>query len=100
MVVKYFGLKFICVPEFGPQVETPTNKIIAQVASTFKFKEAVNNFFMKLLKPKPAIKKFIVNNNEISPNSENTLTQLNINQHTVIKAIKSPNFDQLNLPFS
>lgn len=96
--VSNFGLKFICVPEFGDQSETPLNKIIAQVISSFKFKEAVNNFYMKLLKPREAIKKFLLNNNEISPDSENTLTQLNINKDTVIKAIKNPNFDNMSLP--
>ena len=98
--IKQFGLKFICVPEIGDQSETPTNKIIAQVSSNFKFKEAVNNFYWKLLKPREAIKKFLLNNNEISPDSENSLTQLNINKDTIIKAIKSQNFDQMSLPNS
>ena len=99
-IVGYFGLKFICVPEVGDQSETPLNRIIAQVSSNFKFKEAVNNFYMKLLKPREAIKKFLLNNNEISPDSEMTLLQLNINKDTVIKAIKSPNYDSMKLPNS
>jgi hypothetical protein len=98
--IMQFGLKFICVPEIGDQSETPTNRIIAQVSSNFKFKEAVNNFFWKLLKPREAIKKFLLNNNEISPDNESSLTQLNINKDTIIKAIKSPNFDQMSLPNS
>lgn len=95
--IKQFGLKFICVPEFGDQSETPINRIVAQVSSNFKFKEAVNNFYMKLVKPRGAIKKFLLNNNEISPDSEVSLNQLNINKDTIIKAIKSPNFDQMKL---
>jgi len=92
-----FGLKFILVPEVGDQSETPSNKIAAQVLSTHKFKEAVNNFYTKLVKPREAIKKFLLNGNVIAPDCENTLEELNINQDTVIKAIKSPNFDQLKL---
>ena len=92
-----FGLKFILVPEIGDQSETPLNKIIPQVLSTYKFKEAVNNFYTKLVKPREAIKKFLFNGNEIAPDCEDTLEKLNINQNTVIKAIKSPNFDQLKL---
>lgn len=95
--INQFGLKFICVPEFGDQSETPTNKIVAQVSSNFKFKEAINNFYMKLVKPRGAIKKFLLNNNEISPDCESSLSQLNINKDTIIKAIKSPNFDQMKL---
>ena len=52
---------------------------------------------MKLVKPRGAIKKFLLNNNEISPDSEVSLNQLNINKDTIIKAIKSPNFDQMKL---
>ena len=92
-----FGLKFILVPEIGDQSETPSNKIIPQVLSTYKFKEAVKNFFTKLVKPEEAIKKFLFNGNEISRDCEDTLEKLNMNQDTVIKAIKSPNFDQLKL---
>ena len=92
-----FGLKFILVPEIGDQSETPMNKIIPQVLSTYKFKEAVNNFFTKLVKPREAIKKFLLNENVIAPDCESTLEKLNINQDTVIKAIKSPNFDELKL---
>jgi hypothetical protein len=95
--INQFGLKFICVPEFGDQSETPTNKIVAQVSSNFKFKEAINNFYMKLVKPRGAIKKFLLNNNEISPDCESSLSQLNINKDTIIKAIKSPNLDQMKL---
>jgi hypothetical protein len=98
--IQQFGLKFICVPEFGDQSETPINKIIAQVSSNFKFKEAINNFYMKLVKPRAAIKKFLLNNNAISPDCESSLSQLNINKDTIIKAIKSPNFDQMKLPNS
>jgi hypothetical protein len=98
--IQQFGLKFICVPEFGDQSETPINKIIAQVSSNFKFKEAINNFYMKLVKPRAAIKKFLLNNSAISPDCESSLSQLNINKDTIIKAIKSPNFDQMNLPDS
>ena len=92
-----FGLKFILVPEIGDQSETSMNRIVPQVKSNFKFKEAVNNFFTKLVKPREAIKKFLFNGNEISPDCEDTLAQLNMNQDTVIKAIKSPNFDELRI---
>ena len=95
-----FGLKFIFVPEFGDQSETKENKIIAQVLSTYTFKKAVDNFFVKLLKPRDAIKRFILNGKEIPPNSEKTLASLNINNDTIVKAIKHENFDKMKLPLN
>ena len=92
-----FSLKFIYVPEFGDQSETNLNRISAQVLSDFTFEKAVNNFFCKLVKPRNAIKRFLLYEKEISPNCQSTLASLNINENTVIKAIKSQNFDQLNL---
>ena len=92
-----FTLKFIYVPEIGDQSETSSNKIGAQVLSDFTFEKAVNNFFTKLLKPRKAIKRFLLNGNEIASNCKTTLVDLNINENTVIKAIKSEDFDQLKL---
>ena len=92
-----FSLKFICVPEIGDQSETPLNRIFAQVISDYTFEKAVNNFFTKLMKKREAIKKFLLNDNEISDKCSNTLAELNINENSVIKAIKSDNFDQLGI---
>ena len=92
-----FGLKFICVPEIGDQSETPLNRITAQVLSSFTFEKAVTNFFIKLIKPREAIKRFLLNGVEISQYSKSTLASLNIDHNTIIKAIKADNFDQLKL---
>ena len=93
-----FSLKFICVPENGDQSETPLNKILAQVRSDATFEEAVNNFYIKLVKPREAIKRFLLNDNEIEPNNQSTLDSLGIDLNTTIKAIKADNFDELKLP--
>ena len=51
----------------------------------------------KLLKPKEAIKRFILNGNILDVKSQDTLASMNIDESTIIKAIKSENFDSLKL---
>ena len=94
---KAFSLKFIYVPENGDQSETPSNRIYAQVISDFTFKKAVDNFFVKLVKPREAIKRFLLNEKEIEPDCPSTLSSLNIDENSLIKAIKSENFDELKI---
>ena len=94
---KAFSLKFVYVPESGDQSETPLNRILAQVLSDFTFEKACINFFTKLTKKKEAIKKFLYKGKEIPANSQSTLESLNIDENSTIMAIKSENFDQLNI---
>ena len=60
-------------------------------------KFAIEKFYQKLAKPRDAIIKFTVNNIELNVNSEQKLKDLNINESTIIHALKSPNFDELKL---
>ena len=92
-----FQLKFSIVPEVGDQSFEKNIKILAQVRSNSTVKTAIDNFYKKALKKREAIKKFLLNGNELDPTSESTLDSLNIDDNTIIKAIKAENFDILNL---
>ena len=58
---------------------------------------AIDNFFIKLVKPRESIKKFLLNGNDLDPQCEQTLSSMNIDHNTIIKAIKSENFNELRL---
>jgi hypothetical protein len=92
-----FQLRFSIVPEVGDQSFEKNIKILAQVRSNSTVKVAIDNFYKKALKKREAIKKFLLNGNELDPTSESTLDSLNIDDNTIIKAIKADNFDSLNL---
>ena len=92
-----FQLRFSIVPETGDQTFESNIKIFAQVNSNFTFEQAVDNFFKKALKKREAIKKFLLNGVELDPKSKQTLASLNIDEDTIIKAIKADNFDNLNI---
>ena len=72
-------------------------KIFAQVRSNFTVEQAINNFFLKALKKREAIKKFLLNNIVLDQKSQQTLESLNIDENTIIKAVKAANFDNLNV---
>ena len=92
-----FQLIFSIVPENGDQSLNNNIKICAQVRANFTIEKAIENFYKKLLKPKEAIKRFILNGNILDVKSQDTLASMNIDESTIIKAIKSENFDSLKL---
>ena len=92
-----FQLTFSVVPEFGDQSLDNNIKILSQVRSTYTVKMAINNFFTKLVKPRESIKKFLLNGNVLDPQCSQTLSSMNIDHNTIIKAIKSENFNELRL---
>ena len=92
-----FQLTFSVVPEFGDQSLDNNIKILSQVRSSHTVKMAINNFFIKLVKPRESIKKFLLNGNDLDPLCEQTLYSMNIDHNTIIKAIKSENFNELRL---
>jgi hypothetical protein len=92
-----FQLTFSVVPEFGDQSLDNNIKILSQVRSSHTVKMAIDNFFIKLVKPRESIKKFLLNGNDLDPQCEQTLSSMNIDHNTIIKAIKSENFNELKL---
>lgn len=92
-----FQLHFIIVPEEGDQSFEKNIKIMAQVRSNFTVEQAIDNFFKKALKKREAIKRFILDGDQLDSKSQQTLDSLNINEDTIIKAIKAENFDNLNI---
>jgi hypothetical protein len=94
-----FNLKFLVIPENWNNDEKDSFPITPQVTQNFTVKETIDKFYSKLIKKREAIIKFTYNNNTVlDPNSEQQLCQLNINKNTIIYAIKSSNFDNLDLP--
>ena len=95
--INNFQLRFSIVPETGDQTFETNMKIFAQVRSNFTVEQAINNFFLKALKKREAIKKFLLNNKVLDQKSQQTLESLNIDENTIIKAVKAANFDNLNV---
>ena len=93
-----FILKFLCIPQIWDKKEESAIPISPQVLSDFTIQETINKFYQKLAKPREAILHFSFNNTILDVNSQQKLRDLNINQNSIIYAIKSPNFDQLELP--
>ena len=96
-VINYFTLIFQVIPQIWDSSKESAITINAQVSDDFTLKEAINRFFIKLQKPREAINKFCINNIQLDPNSEQKLKDMNINENTIIYALKSQNFDQLIL---
>ena len=70
-------------------------RILPQVTLDDTIEKAIENFFTKLQKPKQAIIKFIFNGMQIQPNSQQKLSDLGINDKSVISALRANNFDLL-----
>jgi len=92
-----FQLTFSVVPENGDQSLDNNVKILAQVRSSDSVKIAIDKFFIKLVKPRESIKRFLLNGNILDQQNEQTLSSMNIDKDTIIKAIKSENFNELKL---
>ena len=93
-----FNLKFLCIPQIWDNNEQNAIPITPQVIPDLTIKETIDKFYSKLLKPREAILQFYFNDTILDVNSQMKLKDLNINANSKIYAIKSPNFDQLELP--
>lgn len=90
-------LKFLIIPEDWDHSPNNSQQIKPQVNLNDTVEKAINNFFIKLQKPREAIKKFVFNDIEIESNSQDKLEDLNINENSIIYAYKADNFDDLKL---
>ena len=91
----YITLKFLIIPDYWDYDEENALKILPQVTLDDTVEKAINNFFIKLQKPKQAIIKFTFNGMQIQPNSQQKLSDLGINENSVIYALRANNFDLL-----
>ena len=89
-------LKFKVIPENWDGTDNDSFPINPQVTFDSTLKYAIDKFYTKLAKPREAITKFTFNDIELDVNSQNKLKYMNINGNSIIYAIKSPNFDQIN----
>ena len=90
-------IKFYIIPKDWDENEENVIKIIPQLTLDDTIKTAVKNFFIKLQKPKEAIKEFKLNDNIIDPESEQKIKDIPIKSEAIIFAIKSDNFDELKM---
>ena len=91
----YIMLKFLIIPDNWDNNEENALRILPQVTLDDTIEKAIDNFFLKLQKPKQAIIKFTFNGMQIQPNSQQKLCDLGINENTVIYALRAANFDSL-----
>ena len=90
-------LNFLVIPEDWDNSPENSLYIKVHVTTDDTIEKAINNFFIKLQKPREAITKFVFNGIEIETNSQDKLRDLNINEESVIYAYRADNFDSLNL---
>ena len=91
-------IEFLVIPENWNPLNKDEIIIKPQVKSEDTIKKVIDNFFIKLVKPKEAIKEFKFNGNVIDINSQVKLKDFSIKNNSKIYATKAPNFEQLNLP--
>ena len=95
--VIYFTLKFIVRPQIWDQKEESALIIKIQVTSDLTVKDAIDRFFTKLPKPKESIISFTFKDIQLDINSQQRLKDLDINEKSVIYALKGSNYDELTL---
>ena len=90
-----FFLKYLLIPLNWNGTPQNTQPLNIQSNYDYSVQEAINNFYQVIKKPKQAIINFFFNNNSLDINSKLPLRDININQNSVIYALKSPNYDSL-----
>ena len=90
----FVTIKFYIIPKNWDKNEENIIKIIPQLTVDDTLQTAVNNFFIKLQKPREAIKEFKLNDNSIDPQSQQKIKDMK--SDTIIFAIKNDNFDELS----
>ena len=88
-------IKFYIIPENWDGKRETANKLCPHATLDDTFEKLINHFFIKLQKPREAIKKFKFNKKEIRPDCKEKLRNLGITEASHIFAIKSDNFDSL-----
>lgn len=99
-IVNYFPLKFLVIPELWDHNEENAITINVQVSENFTFEETIKRFFIQLKKPKEAINHFYINNIQLDRNSHQKLKDMNINEKSIIHAIKKSNFDYFAITYN
>ena len=93
----FLSLDFVIVPEGWNGDEKDSFKIKPQVTLEDTVEKAINNFYIKLVKPREAIKRFEFNHLIVNVNSKTKLRDFGVQNNSIIYAIKADNFDALSL---
>ena len=94
---QFLSLDFVIIPENWNGDEKDSLKIKPQVTFGDTVEKAINNFYIKLVKPREAIKRFEFNHMNVNVNSKTTLRDFGVKNNSIIYAIKADNFDTLSL---
>ena len=91
-------IKFLIVPENWNGLESSARKIVPQITLEDTVQKAISNFYIKLQKPREAIKEFRFNGIKININSNQKLREIGLRNGSKIIALEADNFDELNNP--
>ena len=94
---QFLSLDFVIIPENWSGDQKDSLKIKPQVTFGDTIEKAINNFYIKLVKPREAIKRFEFNHINVNVNSKTTLRDFGVKNNSIIYAIKADNFDTLPL---
>ena len=94
---QFLSLDFVIIPENWSGDQKDSLKIKPQVTFGDTVEKAINNFYIKLVKPREAIKRFEFNHMNVNVNSKTTLRDFGVQNNSIIYAIKADNFDTLSL---
>ena len=87
------NITITCVLISEDNKEDELTKVLMQIKSDEKVKEIINRYISKLQRDESLIKKFLFNDNELSKTSEQTASEINLTNNSVIKGIKDPSYD-------
>lgn len=96
--ISFINLPFFVVPKnWDKDEKNVTHRIMAQVTSEDTIEKAIDNFFIKLQKPREAIIEFKLKDNVLDAKSQEKLKDNGIDSNSRIIATQSDNFNELSL---
>jgi hypothetical protein len=87
---------FLIVPKNWDGTEDSALRIVPQVSLEDTIETAINNFYIKLQKPREAITEFKFNGTIINVKSKQKLKEFGLENNSKIIAVRADNFDALN----
>jgi uncharacterized membrane-anchored protein YjiN (DUF445 family) len=87
------NITITCVLISEDNKEDELTKVLMQIKSDEKVKDIINRYISKLQRDESLIKKFLFNDNELSKTSEQTASEINLTNNSVIKGIKDASYD-------
>ena len=86
------NITIICVLVSEDNKEDELTKIHMQIKGDEKVKDILQKYLSKLQRDDSVVKKFLFNDNELSKTSEQTASEINLTNNSVIKGIKDASY--------